>query len=146
MGDATTKTPFAKPDDINSAWRPLKSAEVTKAQWWCEVASRRIRRRWPDVDTRIQAGRLEELDVRDVVIALVVEVLGGPPVAGARSYSVTAGAESRSITLDRGGPFDPNLFTAWMVEVFEGARATTTHPEHSFPARDEAKFGWMETA
>lgn len=128
---------FATNADITNAWRPLAPAEVTRADHWLEVASRRVRNRWPDVDARIgPGGDLAPFDVRDVVLALLVEVLGGPPVPNARSYSeqTTSGAESRSraVTLDKGAPNDPYVFALWMVEVFEGPTPIAT-PQGAFP-------------
>ncbi len=129
---------FATPDDIINAWRPLSTGEVTRAEYWIEVAARRIRRRWRDVDDRIglppeEPRYVDPLDVRDIVVALVVEVLGGPPVPGARSYSVGSGVESRSVTLDSAGGFDPNVFAAWMVAIFEGEPDPAPMPMGSFP-------------
>lgn len=132
MGDFATVT------DVTSAWRPLTPAEQARATYWLEVASRRVRRRWPDVDARIalpegDAHHLDQKDVRDVVVPLVVEVIGGPPVPGATAFAVTAGAESRSVTLATAGGFDSNVFAAWMVAVFEGEAKPGPLPRGSFP-------------
>jgi hypothetical protein len=134
---AEPSTDFASAADITNAWRPLNPQEATRAGYWLEVASRRVRNRWPDVDARIATGGdLKPFDVRDVVVALVVEVLGGPAVPNARSFSeqITSGAESRSrsVTLDKGAPNDPNVFALWMVELFEGETPTPT-PQGAFP-------------
>ena len=142
-------TDFATAAEVGNAWRPLNAAEVTRAGHWLEVASRRIRRRWPDVDARIllpvtAPEYLDKLDVRDVVLALVVEVLGGPPVPNATSFSVTSGAESRSVTLSSAAPFDPALFAPWMVAVFEDAPEPGPLPQFGFPKRDEPIREWRE--
>jgi hypothetical protein len=110
---------FATVADLAVAWRPLTDDEATRATYWLERASRRIRRRWPDADARITGATLNPLDVRDVVVDLVLEALDGPPVRGARSWSEGSGSENRSVTLatDRGSD---ELWWPWMVEVFEG--------------------------
>lgn len=140
-------TDFASTTDVTNAWRPLNAQEATRATYWLEVASRRVRNRWPDVDARIADpdDRLHGKDVRDVVVALVVEVLGGPPVPGARSWQVASGAESRAVTLGTAAPNDPNVFAGWMVELFEG-RATAALPVGSFPppGRYDSLFEWKE--
>lgn len=145
-----TRPDFAKPGDIVNAWRPLSAQEETRAKHWLEVASRRVRRRWPDVDDRIKTDpNLSWLDVRDVVVALVVEVLGGPPVPNARSWQEQAGSgsesRSRSVTLGTAAPNDPNMWASWMVELFDGP-ATGALPRGSFPkpANYDHLFGWKE--
>lgn len=140
---------FAKVEDVEKAWRPLSAADKLKVEYWLEVASRRVRRRWPDVDARLAllAGdprHLDAKDVRDVVVPLVVEVVGGPPVPGATSYAVSAGAESRSVTLATAGGFDPNVFAAWMVAVFEGEQAPAGLPRGSFPKPWEPFVEWRD--
>ena len=124
---------FATVQDLGKAWRPLSDEESTRAIYWLEVASRRVRRRWPDVDDRITTGTLDPLDVRDVVARLVLDVLDGPPVSGARSWSEASGSESRSVTLATPGGTDEALFAPWMVATFESTAATTPVPLGSFP-------------
>ena len=141
---------FATIENVGDAWRPLNSAEKNRGEHWLEVASRRIRRRWPDVDARIvlpteDPRHLDEKDVRDVVIALVIEVLGGPPVPNAVAYSAGSGTESRSVTLGSASPADPALFTSWMVAVFEGMPDTVAQPRWSFPTRRETFGEWRDT-
>lgn len=117
---------LASPGDIASAWHPLSPEEQTRSVHWIEVASRRIRRRWPDVDERMALA--DEADARwidpaavcDVVVTLVVEVLGGPDVPHARAMSIGSGSENRSVQLDRTGAMELPAFSGWMVEVFEG--------------------------
>lgn len=144
-------TDFADTTDLSNAWRPLNAQEATRATYWLEVASRRVRRRWPDVDARIADPNdpLTDKDVRDVVVALVVEVLGGPPVPNARSWQEQAGSgsesRSRSVTLGTAAPNDPNVWAAWMVELFQGP-ITGALPRGSFPtpANYDHLFGWKE--
>lgn len=129
--------PFAQPADITAAWRPLSVEEQARATYWIAVASRRIRRRWRDVDERVDldpqdARWLDTAEVKDVVVTLVVEVLGGPEVPHARAMSVGSGSESRSVQLDRSGAVELPPFYGWMVEVFEGLSDQAT-AAGSFP-------------
>ncbi|PFG19870.1 hypothetical protein [Serinibacter salmoneus] len=140
---------FATKDDIVNAWRPLSAGEERRADYWLEVASRRIRNRWPDVDARLalpvgDPRALAEFDVRDVVVPLVIEVLGGPPVPHATSFSITSGVESRSVTLAKSGPADLALFEPWMVEVFEGKADPAPQPSGRFPEPWEPFAEWRE--
>lgn len=91
--------PFATKQDVVNAWRPLSTAEQSKAAYWLERASRMIRRLWPDVDERIAGEAVAAADVRDAVVDIVVTVLDRP--ANARQYtqfSRSSGAESISGT------------------------------------------------
>lgn len=130
---------FATTGDIVNAWRPLSPIETTRAAYWLEVASRNVRRRWPDVDDRLalpdsDPRHLDPRDVRDVVVALVLEVIGGPPVPRARQWSEASGSESLSVTIDAGGGYDPRVFAGWMVAIFEGDPvATAPLPLGCFP-------------
>lgn len=130
--------PLAQATDVATAWRPLSSTEQQRAAYWIERASRRIRRRWPDVDERIalaeaEPRHLERADVVEVVVSLVVDVLGGPEVPHARAMSVGSGSESRSVQLERTGSMSLPPFAGWMVEVFEGL-AVAPGPVYSMPA------------
>lgn len=84
---------FATPEDIINAWRPLSTGEVTRAEYWIEVAARRIRRRWRDVDERIglppeDPRYVDPLDVRDIVVALLAALLSAVAVAlAARGFA-----------------------------------------------------------
>ena len=119
--------------DVEDAWRPLTLDERRRVTYWIGRASRRIHSRWPDVAERISAGTLDREDVRDVVVDLVLAAVDAPPVRGARSWQVSSGAESRSVTLgDRAGGDARLHFTAEMIEVFEG-RPTGAAPQGSFP-------------
>lgn len=122
---------LATVDDVEAAWRSLTDSETTRATYLLGRVSRRIRRRWSDVDDRITSGDLDEDDVADVAVDMVLAAMGGPPVRGARSWQVTAGSESRAVTL---GPavVDAMEFESWMVEVFEG-RTTRVGPVGEFP-------------
>lgn len=134
---------FAEIESIEAAWRPLTTAEKTRAQYYLGMASRRIRRRWPDVDDRLASGKLDSDDVSDVVVELVLGAIGGPPIRGAKSFSEGVGPMSRSATLTEART-DPLFLEEWMVAVFEGA--TSTRPVFSMPpsGRYEDLFVWKE--
>lgn len=121
---------LASPDVLEKAWRPLTTAERVKAEYYLTKASRRVRRRWPDVDARIIAHTLDSEDVEDVIVQMVLAVLNAPPIRGAKSFSEGVGPMSRSATLV-GASTDPLVIEDWMVEVFEGR--ATTRPAGSFP-------------
>lgn len=121
---------LASPDVLEQAWRPLTAAERTKAQYWIGRASRRLRSRWRNLDARVAAGTLDVDEVQDVVVEMVLAVLGGPPIRGAKSFSEGVGPMSRSATLV-GASTDPLVIEDWMVQVFEGR--STTAPVGSFP-------------
>lgn len=122
---------LATVDDVEAAWRSLTDSETTRATYLLGRVSRRIRRRWADVDDRITSGDLAEADVIDVVVDMVIAVMGGPPVRGARSWQVTSGSESRAVTLGSDA-VDAMEFESWMVEVFEG-RGAHPGPVGCFP-------------
>ena len=134
---------LAQVETVEAAWRPLRTAERAKAAYWLGRASRRVRSRWRDVDDRMAAGTLDHEDVEDVVVEMVLAVLGGPPIRGAKSFSEGVGPMSRSATLV-GASTDPLAIQDWMVEVFEGR--TTTQPVGSFPPSGnyEGQFIWPE--
>lgn len=117
---------------IEQAWRPLNPVEKNRAEYYLGVASRAIRRRWPDVDQRIANADdyLGAEDVADVVVQMVLSAVDVPPVRGAKSFTVTTGPMSRSATLEAGST-SPSVIEAWMVEVFEGR--PTAMPLGSFP-------------
>jgi hypothetical protein len=135
---------LATQDVLEKAWRPLTAAERPRAEYYLGKASRRIRRRWPDVDDRMAAQTLDSEDVEDVVVQMVLAVLDGPPIRGAKSFSEGVGPMSRSATFI-GGSADPLVIEEWMVEVFEG-RQTTPEPVGSFPPAGnyEPIFIWPE--
>ncbi len=140
---------FALPEDVQKAWRPLRNSEPDRAEYWIDVAARRVRRRWPDVDARMALAaedprHLSEKDVMHLVVVLVVEVLGGPVVPRARSWSKTHGETVEAVTLESAGPFDGALWAPWMVELFEGSPSVPNVPVFSFP-RPRALFReWEE--
>lgn len=129
---------------LEQAWRPLTAAEQIRAEYYLGKASRRIRRRWPDVDARLAAETLNSEDVEDVVVQMVLAVLDGPPIRGAKSFSEGVGPMSRSATF-AGTSADPLVLEEWMVEVFEG-RKTAAEPVGSFPQAGnyEPIFIWPE--
>jgi hypothetical protein len=63
--------PFATPPDLLAGYGPLTPDETSRAAVLLADASRRIRRRWPDIDVRIAAGQLDAEDVRMVACAMV---------------------------------------------------------------------------
>ncbi len=134
---------FAELESIEAAWRPLTAAERTRAEYYLRKASRRIRRRWPDVDDRLGSGLLDPDDVSEVVVELVLGAIGGPPVRGAKSFSEGVGPMSRSATLAVGRT-DPLFIEDWMVAVFEGNK--TPGPVFSMPpsGRYDDLFEWSE--
>lgn len=135
---------LATPEALEKAWRPLTAAERIRAEYYLSKASRRVRRRWPDVDARLAAQTLDNEDVEDVVVQMVLAVLDGPPIRGAKSFSEGVGPMSRSATFI-GGSTDPLVIEEWMVEVFEG-RPTGAEPVGCFPRSGnyEPLFIWPE--
>lgn len=114
--------PWVTPDAVAAPWRPLSAAEKQRATALIASASRDIDRRWPALRDRVAAGKVQRADVADVVTWLVLPVLGGPPYPGARSWQVTSGSESRSITLERGSdPRDPWTYAPWMLDILDAA-------------------------
>lgn len=126
--------PLATRDAVAEAWRPLTGTEPERADYLLGFASRRIRRRWRDVDARLAAGVLTPEDVADVVVGLVLQALPLAPVPGARSWQVTSGAESRTVTLGSAHG-DPNrmTFEDWMVEILDGTAPGGALPVFSAP-------------
>lgn len=126
---------------IESAWRPLTAVETTRAEYYLGVASRRIRRRWPDVDTRIASGDLDADAVSDVVVQLVLGTIEAAPVRNAKSWSETAGAVSKSVTL-AGGRTELLAFEDWMIAVFEGGQSP--RPVFCMPPAGSFEAIWPE--
>lgn len=135
---------LAEIETVEAAWRPLTPAETSRATYYLGSASRKIRRRWPDVDSRIAAGTLAAEDVSDVVVQLVLGAVDVVPIRGAKSFSEGAGPMSRSATLAGSSSTDPLVLEDWMVEVFEGS--STAKPLSSMPpsGRYEDIFIWPE--
>jgi hypothetical protein len=128
---------FATATDVANLWRPLTSEEQTRATHLIGVASRRVRRDFPDVDARLTAGTLALADVRDVVASMVIPVLGAAPVPGARSWSVSSGAESRTVQVGStvsGNPLDLFEFAGWMLDILAPNRAKVATPVAYMPA------------
>lgn len=126
---------FATVTDVANLWRPLSSEETTRATTLLGMASRRVRRDFPDIDARILAGTVDADDVRDVVASLVLPALGGPPVPGARSWSVASGAESRSVSLSSGSTTaDVFEYLGWMLDILNPGRSRTAIPVAHMPA------------
>jgi hypothetical protein len=134
---------LAQIEAVVKAWRPLTSVELPRVTYYLGSASRKIRRRWRDVDDRIAAGTLTADDVSDVVVQMVLGAVDVGPIRGAKSFSEGVGPMSRSATL-AGASTDPLVLEDWMVEVFEGS--STTRPVASFPPSGnyESQFIWPE--
>lgn len=134
---------LAQPEAVIAAWRPLTSVELARVEYYLGSASRKIRRRWRDVDSRIASGALTADDVSDVVVQMVLAAVDVVPVRGAKSFSEGVGPMSRSATLSSAST-DPLVIEDWMVEVFEGS--STTRPVASFPPSGnyEGIFVWPE--
>lgn len=125
--------PFAKIDDVELAWKTLSAAEKTRAGYWLNAASRKIRRRWKDIDARIAAAQLDPGDVADVVVALVIDVLPSLDNAGVRSMSVQAGSMGRSFTLEDRGNQDRLHLEDWMIEILDGSASRGATPQIAAP-------------
>lgn len=125
---------LGKVETIESAWRPLKPIEKSRAEYYLGVASRKIRRRWADVDARIAdpSDKLTADDVEDVIVQMVIPAVDVAPVRGAKSFTIGMGPMSRSATLDRTSA-DPLVFEQWMIDVFAPV-SDGALPRGSFPA------------
>jgi len=132
---------------IEQAWRPLTTAEQSRATYYLGMASRAIRRRWPDVDQRIanDADRLSAEDVSDVVVQMVLSAVDGSPVRGAKSFSKTGGPMSFSATFATAST-NPSTIEDWMVEIFEGRAAVEPRFWAPQSGRYESIFEWPEEA
>lgn len=124
---------LAQVQDVELAWRTLNTTERSRAEYWIGAASRRIRRRWPNVDDRIANDTLDAKDVSDVVVAMVITVLPTLENAGQKSWSVQAGAEAKSVTLESGRLEDRLPIEDWMIEIFEGAISQMALPKIAAP-------------
>lgn len=78
--------PLATAGEVQEVFRPLNDAEHTLVRGLLRHASRRVRRRWPDVDTRLASGDLTAGDAAEAVVNMVLRVLRNP--AGLRSETV----------------------------------------------------------
>lgn len=109
-------TPLATVEDLEAAWRPLSEQEETRAAALIDRASRKVRRRWTDVDDRITAATLDADDVSDVVLEMVQVAMTQTP--GVSQQSEGSGPFNQSATYT-----NPNArlyFTDDMIAVFEG--------------------------
>jgi hypothetical protein len=147
---------WAGPSDIASVWRPLTPDEQTRANTLIDSVERAIKRTWPSELVRIGAKPLppdgngiDENDVKDVVVWSVLPLLGARTdlPSNAKSYQITSGAESRSVTLDGSAMGTFMTFLPWMVDVFEQAApaATSTMPIPSggSPASVLGEADWL---
>lgn len=111
-----TDTPLATVEDLEAAWRPLSEQDQARAEALINRASRKVRRRWTDVDDRIAAGTLDAEDISDVVLEMVQVAMTQIP--GVAQQSEGSGPFSQSATYT-----NPNArlyFTDDMIAVFEG--------------------------
>lgn len=108
--------PLAAVADLEAAWRSLTTSEQDRAEALLARASRKIRRRWPDVDARLTAGTLDPDDVADVVLEMVQSAMTTP--LGVQQASENAGPFGHSEQY--ANPMGRLYFTDDMVAVFEG--------------------------
>lgn len=78
--------PFAEPQDVANAWRPLTAAEESVATTLIGYASSILRGRFPDVDQRVADGKLSADIPQLAVVNMVIRVLRNPD--GVRSESI----------------------------------------------------------
>jgi hypothetical protein len=119
-----SESSWTESTDIEAVWRSLTTEETTRAAGLIGVVERAIRRRWPDTQRRLDAEELDVADIKDVVVWIVLPLLGVPPAdvpMNAKSYQLTSGSESRTITLAGPGSDTFLTFTDWMVDVFDPA-------------------------
>ncbi len=129
---------------VEAAWRPLTTQERPRAEYYLGAVSRQIRRRWRDVDQRLESNELDADDVSDVVVQLVIAAVDVPAASRkAKSWSESAGIVSKSVSL-AGGKDELFEFEQWMIDVFEAA--STALPQYSAPPSGnyEALFIWRE--
>ena len=105
---------WTKPEDVTDAWIGDDAPDdQDKLKIWIEKAEREIRRRVPDIQTRIDAEAAENPtrtdlvdDAVDVTVAMVTRVFRNP--AGQRTVSDSLGTgpltESSSITFGGDNP------------------------------------------
>jgi hypothetical protein len=109
---------------------PTRSSEL---RLLIDRASRKIRRRWPDVDDRIAADTLTAEDVADVVAEMVQVAMTQTP--GVSQNSETTGPFSQNIRYTN--PNSRLYFTDDMIEVFDGRTAAQAwagwHERRPFP-------------
>ena len=128
--------PFATTTDVINAWRPLTSAETTRADYLLRRASRDIRRLWPHVDAWITSGRVDADDVRDALVDVVVDVLSMPATGRhVATYTRTAGSESESYGLRAGADGRLVVLTPLLTDLLGDPvqRSRTPVPTGTFP-------------
>lgn len=109
--------------DVEQAWRPLSVDESARVAALIARASRKIRRRWPDVDDRIASGDLSAEVVADVVAEMVQSAMA-VPASGVEQHSQAAGPFNQSTRY--ANPLGRLFFTSEMVAVFETKRRSHT--------------------
>lgn len=119
--------PLATVDDVEAAWRPLTEEERARAGALIARASRKIRQRWPDVDSRLVSGDLDTSTVADVVAEMVQTAMSSP-LSGVESVSEQAGPFAQSVRY--ANPAGRLYVTDEMARVFD-----------PMPAR--MRLGWL---
>jgi len=112
---------YTTPDDVAAVWRPLRPDEATRAEALIGSVERLLVGRWPSIPKWIDADRLDEDTLSDVVVWLVLPALGTDaqlPV-NAKSWQVTGGTESQQVTLADTGSGAFFTVLPWMVDIFE---------------------------
>lgn len=90
---------YAIIDDVEALWRPLSDDEADVATALLDQASRMIRARIVDIDTRIAGGKLDAAVAGDVAVAMVLRVLKHPD--SVRSETDQFGDESHTRVFDQ---------------------------------------------
>lgn len=91
--------PFATVTDLVVRWRSLSSAEETVvATTLLEDASDMVRSRWPDMDSRIATGGIQENTVIRVVAGMVRRAMMNRDVEGVTQLQQTTGPFSDGAT------------------------------------------------
>lgn len=95
-----TVPPLASPSDVAELWRALTAEESALATALIRHASKVVRRKITDIDARVTDGDLDADLVAFVVAKMVLRVMQGPSVPGAKQESETVGPYTRSVTYD----------------------------------------------
>ena len=148
---------WAQTSDIEAAWRPLTTAESSRAETLIDSVERAIKRAWPTALVRIGmptppvSNGIDPDDVKDVVVWSVISILAVGDVddipVNAKSYQLISGQETVSITLDGSAAGTFLTFQPWMVDVFEDAalptESTVPVPSGGAPASELGYADWI---
>lgn len=111
--------PWTDDEALVARWRPLTADEKARTTGIIAMVERALRRRWPDLQQRIDADTLDIQTVQDVVYALarpLIETDPDVPLA-AKSWQETSGSESLSVTLDGALSGRFLVLDPWMVDA-----------------------------